>query len=1182
MATDTNTALREAERCLARGDAPSAEALLREQPNDAEAVNMLGNALAAQRRWDEAEACYRRAMALAPRLYKPLANLGNLLSQRGLRAEAIKLYYEALALEPSAFRTRTNLGHDMLDLGHVAEAIAAYTGALAQRPDHVPARLGLGRALLAEGRAAEALAEIDRALAVAPDRADLHQARGLCLERLGVLDEAAAAQRRAIALDPNRPIAHKNLAIVLSALGKLDDAAAAAERALALDPGLAAAHLALGTIRARQSRFDDAIDCYRRALDGDPSLSEALSNIGGALQQKGRTPEALAHLRRALELSPRHAVVRSNLLMALHYDLAAGPRALAEEHRAFGRVHGTLPGITAPRARPKAKLRIGYLSADLRDHSVARFIEPILAAHDPASFDVVVYASVARPDRITERLRALVPTWRDVRGLSDVDLADLVRRDAIDILVELGGHSADSRLLVLAHRPAPVQVTYLGYPNTTGLSAVNYRLTDAVADPPGLADELCVEQLVRLPDCAWCYVAGDAPEPSPPPEIEAGAVTFGCFNDFSKARPDMMALWADILARVAGSRLVLKAKSLADPALECEVRAFFAERGIDGARLVVRGWARDRAEHLAQHAAVDIALDTFPYHGTTTTCDALWMGVPVITLVGESHVSRVGLSLLTAVGLADLATRSPDEYLAVAVQLATDRARRLDLRRTLRDRFQASPLGSASQFTRALESAYRTMWRERISASTAPEEIAIPEGSEILPLPAGARIVVPARRDKITPSVLYEQGDWFEDEIRFVRRLLPPGSTALDVGANYGVYAISMAHAVGASGLVVAFEPAPETVQYLDASVALDDRLQLDVIEAAVSNRSGDATFFASPDAELSSLHASGPVAEETPVDLVTIDESASSWAGRSVAFIKLDAEGEERAILEGARATLSAHEPLVMYEIKQGATVDRDLPNAFAARGLRSYRLVPGLGLLAPFDAALALDPFQLNLFACTDTRAADLAARGLLARGPGRIPRDLDPSLFFALARQRLYALPFVDRFSDLPASPLLEALSAWAFAHEAADVAPEDRLAALTHARDRCLAHVSANGSVAASLTLARLFAELGERRRAVEVLIALEPEVAAGARPTEPFLPATPRFDSISPRGDLGRYALACVLAARERLSRFSSVYGVHDPSVYRRFLDLGFRDEEMARRLELVIHRRLLGIAPEGS
>jgi predicted O-linked N-acetylglucosamine transferase (SPINDLY family) len=715
MAKDATTAVREAEALLAGGDARGAEAALTAHPGDAEAVNLLGNALAAQRRWAEAEACYRRAMELAPRLHKPLANLGNLLAQRGLRAEAIALYHEALGLAPEAFRTRTNLGHELLELGHVEDAVAAYTGALAQKPDHVPARLGLGRALLSRGEAAEALAEIERALAGAPARADLHHARGLCLERLGALGEAAEAHRRAVALDPGRPVHHKNLAIVLSALGALDEAATAGERAVALAPDLAAAHLALGTIRVRQARFDDGIACYRRALTLEPDLAEAWSNLGGALQQQGRAPEAVAHLRRALEIAPDHAGLRSNLLMALHYDLAEGPAAIAAEHREFGRRHGASYRRSPPRPGARPRLRVGYVSADLRDHSVARFIEPVFATFDRAAFEVFAYADVARPDRVTERLRGLVTTWRNARGLTDAQLADLVRRDGIDILVDLGGHSADNRLLVFAEQPAPVQVTYLGYPDTTGLAAIGYRLTDAVADPPGLTEALHVERLVRLPGSAWCYAEGEAPDPAPPPAAARGHVTFGCFNDFSKARPAMMTLWAEILRGVPGARLVLKAKSLADPALARAVRAFFAERGVSADRVEARGWARDRTQHLAQHADVDVALDTAPYHGTTTTCDALWMGVPVITLAGEVHVSRVGASLLGAVGLADLVARSPEEYVALAVRLVGDTARRAELRATLRGRVQRSPLGAADAFARGLGEAFRAMWREHVA-----------------------------------------------------------------------------------------------------------------------------------------------------------------------------------------------------------------------------------------------------------------------------------------------------------------------------------------------------------------------------------------------------------------------------------------------------------------------------------
>ena len=832
-----------------------------------------------------------------------------------------------------------------------------------------------------------------------------------------------------------------------------------------------------------------------------------------------------------------------------------------------------MPAMPAITPRPKARLRVGYVSADLRDHSVARFVEPIFASFDREAFDVVAYASVARADRVTEHLRSLVTEWRDVRGLSDADLAERIRQDGIDILVDLGGHSADGRLGAFARRPAPVQVTYLGYPNTTGLAAVDYRLTDARADPPGDADALCVEKLVRLPECAWCYAPGDGAEDAPPPFEAAGQITFGAFNDLSKVRPDVMALWAEILREVPGARLLIKAKSLQDPALAREVRAFFGRRGIDEARIEARGWTRDRAQHLALHAKVDVGLDTSPYHGTTTTCDALWMGVPVITLAGETHVSRVGVSLLAAVGLSDLVARSPEEYVALAVRLAGDRARLGELRRTLRGRVVGSRLGGARAFARALEEAYRAMWRERCEGPAAPrgDDAAIPEEAEILPTGEGARLVLPRSRELITPCVLYEQGDWFEDEIRFVRRAVEPGATALDIGANYGVYTLALGRAVGPGGQVLAFEPAPSTARLLAASARASELGNVRVIEAAVSSHDGEATFYASRHAELSSLHeAAGAWETKQTVSLVALDGMRAAWSGRRVSFVKLDAEGEEAAILEGARATLAEHAPLVMYELKHGATMELALVASLARLGMRSYRLVPGLGILVPFDPAGELDPFLLNLFACTEARAIELERRGLLARAGAEVPPEAaDPAPWRAFVAARPYA-----RGPAGETGPLAPALAAYAWAHAATTAPPGQRVAALERARALCREQVSHRGGMAARMTLARVCVELGERGRAVGLLADLEPRIAAGQLPGEPFVPVIAHFEGISPRAELARWCLASVLAARERLQRFSCVYGSGDPAPLARFLDLGFRDEEMLRRLEIVTQRNL--------
>jgi predicted O-linked N-acetylglucosamine transferase (SPINDLY family) len=357
-------------------------------------------------------------------------------------------------------------------------------------------------------------------------------------------------------------------------------------------------------------------------------------------------------------------------------------------------------------------LRIGYVSADFRDHPVGRFLLPLLQRHDSRKFEVFCYSNGPHVDAITKSLQRHAHRWRSIIGQNDDEAAEQIRADRIDLLVDLSGHTSGNRLLVFARKPAPVQVNYLGYPGTTGLTAMDYRLTDRFADPPGLTEPLHVEKLQHLPRTNWCFAPPqDSPPLEPPPAIRRGCVTFGSFNNFGKMTGAMFAVWAEILRQVPGSRLLLKAPALRAQGTRQRILGNFAAQGIEANRLDLHDWQPDYASHLALYGEMDIALDTFPYNGTTTTCDALWMGVPVVTLAGQSHVSRVGLSLLSNVRLPETIATTAEEYIRLAVQLAHDPDRLKILRAQLRERLTTSPLMDADGFTRDVEAAYRQIWR---------------------------------------------------------------------------------------------------------------------------------------------------------------------------------------------------------------------------------------------------------------------------------------------------------------------------------------------------------------------------------------------------------------------------------------------------------------------------------------
>jgi predicted O-linked N-acetylglucosamine transferase (SPINDLY family) len=699
----------------------------------------------------EAETLYLDVLKLRPAHADALNLLGTIARQRGRPADAIPLIERAVARDRDNADFQFNLAEAQRAAGRLDDAVAGYRRAVALRPADPEVRHALGLALSRLGRHADAAAELEaavraaprflpaydalaealrrqrrlddadavcrRALSVAPDRAESHYGLALVAAQRGQVEAAVAGFGRAVALKPDWPEARMNLAVTLDRAGRRADATAECEAALRLRPGWADAWNLLGTLLDKQARLTHAVDAYRRALAAEPNHAQAQSHLGNVLKDLGLPDEAVAHHREAVRLDPRSAVSQDNLLVALNYLPSIDAAHLFDEHRQWGRrvAAAVAPLLPAPASAGPVgrRIRVGYISPDFRDHPVAAFVEPLLRHHDAAAFEVTCYSDVPRPDATTARLEPLPARWRPVAHLAHDALADLVRADGIDVLVDLAGHTAGNRLPAFARRPAPVQVTYLGYPNTTGLppDVMRYRLSDAHADPPGETDPLHTEEVVRLPETFLCYAPpADAPDPAAaPPCAATGRVTFGSFNQFAKINPAVIELWSRVLAAVPGARLLLKTKSLADPRVRQTVAERFAVHGVGPDRLVLAPPDPSTPAHLARYADVDIALDPFPYHGTTTTCEALWMGVPVVTLAGRTHHARVGVSLLRNAGLGALVAADGDEYVRLAAALAADPPRLAHLRATLRESLRRSPLLDAVGFTRGLDAAYRTM-----------------------------------------------------------------------------------------------------------------------------------------------------------------------------------------------------------------------------------------------------------------------------------------------------------------------------------------------------------------------------------------------------------------------------------------------------------------------------------------
>ncbi len=677
-------------------------------------MNMLGVLCAQRGDRDSALGWIGKAIAIDSQNAAYPFNFGKTLLQLKRAREACEALERAAALDPDYADAYNELGLARAEAGSLEAAEAAFRKALSLQADYWEAHNNLGLLLHRLGRDEEATQSLRRALKIEPRSPEVLRNLGLVLRAQRRAAEAVEAYRSALALSPEDPALLTNLGNALRDLSRNEEAVACFRDALAVAPNYADAYYNWGSLHLRADRFQEAADKFRSALGIDPHLAEAENGLAAALRDLGHVDAAIEAARRAVLLSPADRNAHSQLLFTLLHTPEIAPRQVFEEHREWARRHAA--GLrsapeTHPNSRePERRLRIGYVSGDFRHHSVAQFFEPVLVQHDRGGFEIFCYSNVAYADEATGRLRHAADCWREVAFFDDDVVAELIRSDRVDILVDLSGHTRYNRLLVFARKPAPVQATWLGYMNTTGLDTIDYRITDARASPEGPLDALHSERLVRLPDSQWCYCPPlDSPEVAIPPAVRGGGpVTFGAFSSLAKIGPRVIALWCKLLERLPDARLLIVGLGL--ESVRDEYLSGFAARGIAPGRIELRAFQSFR-DYLAMHADADVILDTFPYTGGTTTCHALWMGVPVVSLAGDSAPSRGGASLLGTVGLEELVADTPEEYLEKAGSLAGNLARLSTLREGMRARMSASPLMDAARFTRHLEQAYRSMWR---------------------------------------------------------------------------------------------------------------------------------------------------------------------------------------------------------------------------------------------------------------------------------------------------------------------------------------------------------------------------------------------------------------------------------------------------------------------------------------
>lgn len=664
---------------------------------------------------DQAEAIYRYVLKWHPDYAPALHLLGLIAHQRGNNEAAIQLLTQAIRFNPAVADFHANLGLIYHSMNRMPEAATALSEAVRLNPNHADALNNLGSTLKALGRGDEAVAYYRRAVAVRPDFRLAHQNLTGTLGEQRRLEEAVAAYRAAVTQAPGDASMHFRFANLLRDLGRPDEAALQFRQAIALQPIYFEAHANLGNALRDLGQIEPAIASYREAVRLRPDVAECHLNLATGLLSIGLVEDALPESKLAIQMKPTLDEAYTTMLLGLHYRLQPSQEVL-DAHRNWAEVRTQhLPRVQRPALPPSVaagRLRVGLISPDFYDHPIAYFLEPLLAEHNRDRLEFTCYSSVARPDAFTQRLQSHSDRWRDVTTLPHEQVAGLITRDEIDILIDLAGHTAGCRLPVLAMKPAPIQVSYLGYPGTTGLALIDYRLTDGYADPPGLTDSQYTEKLERLPRTLACYAA---PAIAPPVEKlpalrsdRGGHVTFSSFSSLTKIAPETIDLWARALHRVPNSRLAIMARGADGTEFGQRIRSAFAAAGIDSSRIELRPSAAIE-RYLAFHNEVDVVLDTFPFNGHTTLCHALWMGVPVVSLAGDRFASRLGLSVLSNAGLPQLVADTPEKFGQIAAELVHDLPRLAELRRGLRQQMGQSPLMDRRQFALDFEQALQQM-----------------------------------------------------------------------------------------------------------------------------------------------------------------------------------------------------------------------------------------------------------------------------------------------------------------------------------------------------------------------------------------------------------------------------------------------------------------------------------------
>lgn len=1262
-----------------------------------EVCHLLGTALTLQNDLQLAEKWYLRALNIQPQLAKSHYNLGFVYEQEDDWEKAIVHYNHAITINDNYTKAYYRLGLIFKRQKQFTQAIEQFSQVLHLDPKHQGAKFNLAL-LWQQGESADFIQNLlgETDLELLPHLTEEINDTGAMLVRERQWEQAKIYFKLVIELDPDCVLAHYNLGCVLQNQNRYPEAITSYRRSLKINANYIDSLKNLGYVYYKNGQADLAQECFQKILQLNPNHSETYELLGFIAGEQGKLSECISLLNEALKINPNNPKLHSCFLFNLSSLVSFTPQEILDSAKLWYQqqvVSQWLPTLTthSNNKTPHRRLRIGYISPDFKRHSVSSFIKPVFQHHDRTQVEVFCYGEVKEPDTITEEIIDICDAWRSTVGLADLQVAELIRTDRIDILVDLAGHTANNRMMVLGMKPAPIQVIYLGYFATTGLPTIDYWITDQVLHPDD-TEEKTSETIWRLPRCYVGYEPlKNAPEITELPSKKTGIFTFSSFNNLRKLTPETFALWIEILKAVPNSRLVLKCASsdVFSPLITEKIQTPFVEQGIDPKRIFLYGAFATDEEHLDLYNQVDLHLDSIPYTGCTTTCEALWMGVPTLTLAGTRKMERMSASILHSVGLDDCIANSAVEYVQKAIALAQNPDYLQSLRSNMRERMQHSPLLDVKNIASTLEAAYRQMWQIYIENTTisnsenlpnhaslsvelepadavnyyqqyienhpddaqgyyhlgqayqALDEVenAIssylqslvinrgstatyqalgqlleeqelidqaekyyrcalllePDNSEIrqnlkcflqqyypqptnkiipishkngnnseqlkyfkfteidpheclVEIEGGIKVCVKNDLNSLTTYVLLEQGDWFEPEMEFIRKLITPGMEILDIGANHGVYTLTIANLLQKQGKITAYEPASSVVSLLRKGVEANGFTNIEIVNAGLSDCEGEATLFLSTNSELNSLQPDNLSQQQEIIKLLNLDQELAMRNWQKIDFIKLDAEGEEAKILTGGKRFFLEQSPLIMFELKHGKHINMRLIQLFKNLGYEIYYLISSLGCLVPFDVNQPVDGYQLNLFACKLDRSQQLAERSLLVT---QIPEKSllpKPSYWLEAIAALNYAIPFLNQWQEYvmvanaDSQIYLEGLN-YFFLTKTVNLSPGEKFASLEHSFKCIQEAVKTQASFTRYCSLARVAAELGKRQISVEILEKLITNINSGRliRVNEPFLPVSQQYDDQIFNNNLQDWFLVSIVETCENRRVFSSYF-----------------------------------------